>query len=345
MKNKERKNNYSAWSIDNEEFSHTLSNRKKLLFFAKYGVLAPSGHNTQPWLIDPQSDRIDVYINREHYLSIDGSGLLSVEPYISIGCFVETFCIAAKGFGYTIDVKQPSDKSQPDLVVSLCILEKVSANDDLLNAIIQRVSNRESYNRTPIPPHKLEDIIGKKYPDINITMLTSREDIEYIAKQTGQGIATIMGNPLYRNELSHWVRVNHTKRYDGMPGFTHGFGTIKSLLSKPAIKRGAKLGPQSEKSAKLIRDSAALVIVRCKEDSINSFLHAGMKYSEICTKSTLYGYASSALGASVLDPTTSKRIKIKYEFDDRPIYILRLGEQTEAVKKAPRWPLEKVTTP
>jgi hypothetical protein len=344
MKNKERMTNYSAWAIDNKGFSHSSSDKEKLLFFAKYGILAPSGHNTQPWLIKPHEKKLDISINQDHHLSIDGSGLLSVEPYISIGCFIETFCLAARGFGYTINVEYQENKIKTDSIVSLSILKKILPDSNLLNAIVQRVSNRESYNKTSIPKHILEDIIGNEYPDICVTTLTAREDIDYISEETSQGITTIMSNPLYRTELSHWVRPNHTRKYDGMPGFTHGFGTLKSLLSKPAIKRGAKLGPQSEKSAKLIRDSAALIIVRSNENTIKSFLHAGMKYSEVCTKSTVHGYASSALGASVLDPTTSKRIKEKYEFDDRPIYILRLGKQTKFAKNAPRWPLEKVTS-
>jgi len=40
--------NYGAWEIDLGEFSQAWGPAQMLRFFARFAVLAPSGHNTQP---------------------------------------------------------------------------------------------------------------------------------------------------------------------------------------------------------------------------------------------------------------------------------------------------------
>ena len=333
------KKNYAAWQIDPNEFSHAWNEIDKLKFFARYALLAPSGHNTQPWQLTVKDKSIDVSINKSHYLSIDGSGLLSVEPYISIGTFLEVFSLAAHGFGYELNIKLlPKEK----VVAEVSLKSRIKSKPILLAAITNRASNRNPFEQDPIDNKTLKEIMDCNFPGVKTTVLTDRPSIDFVAEQTEAAVKAIMGNQAYRDELSAWVRTNQTRKYEGMPGFTHGFGTLKSLLSKPAIRRGAKLGPQARKSAKLINDSGALIIVRCIDNRKESFINAGRIYSRICVLANSYQLDSSALGASVLDPDTRKEIKGYFNINDRPVYILRLGRAKTKAKHSPRWPLELI---
>lgn len=333
------KKNYRAWHIDPSKFSDSLSPREKLLFFARYAILAPSGHNTQPWRLVPRTNALDVYINRSHYLPIDGSGLTSVEPFVSLGTFLETFNLAAAGFGCKIR----TDLSfQNDKVAALTLAGGRSAQPSLLTSITSRVSNRTPFNQEPIDLAKLRSWIGTEPAGVKVTMVTARPDIEFIASQTETAIGTIMSNPLYRKELSKWVRTNQTRQYDGMPGFTHGFGNLKSLVSKTAVKHAKKQGPQAKHAGELIRSSGALVIVRCTNDSQATFINAGRMYARICILANQAGYATSALGAAVLDTNTRAEVKKRFKITDRPVYVLRIGKTTVKARHAPRWPLEKL---
>lgn len=336
------KKNYRAWYVSPKDFSHTWTDKKKLETFARWALLAPSGHNTQPWKLVSQNKSLRLELNREHYLSIDGSGLLSVEPYISLGTFIEVFSLAARGFGYEVDTNLIL---KDDKIAEITIKKSLAPEPEILKAIAHRTSNREPYLEKPIGKSILERITSPQPKGAGGLTLTKRADISFVATQTKRAIRAIMGNPAYRDELSKWVRANHTRRFDGMPGFTHGFGNIKALASKLAVKHGAKLGPQADKSANLILKSGALVIVYCKNSRTESFIDAGRLYSRICVLARMHGLASSALGAAVLDPSTREVVKKHFGIKHRPVYILRLGKATKPARHSPRWPLEKVLSP
>ena len=48
------------WQIDESEFYEVESATEQLRFLLRYAVLAPSGHNTQPWTFHVASDAIEV---------------------------------------------------------------------------------------------------------------------------------------------------------------------------------------------------------------------------------------------------------------------------------------------
>lgn len=319
-----------------------MDDSEKLLFFAKYAVLAPSGHNTQPWLIEKSPGSINIKINQDHYLSIDGSGMLSVEPYVSIGTFLEVLKLAALGFGYELSIRLfPEDT----VIANASIKRKTKAVPSLLSAITGRVSNRNPFEPQTIDKDLLRSLVSANFDGVATKTVTDRSDVSFISEQTEHAVKSIMSKPAYREELSKWVRTNQTRKYDGMPGFTHGFGNIKSLASKFAVKKGAKLGPQAKHSKELILASGALIIVSCLDSSNDSFVNAGRAYSNICVLATKNGLATSALGASVLDPNTREKIKKHFKITARPIYILRLGKGIKAARHSPRYPAELVTSP
>jgi hypothetical protein len=63
-------NELKAWKISEEEFPSTGSNKDKLKFFINYAILAPSGHNTQPWLFDVYNNIIVMYADRTRALPV-----------------------------------------------------------------------------------------------------------------------------------------------------------------------------------------------------------------------------------------------------------------------------------
>ncbi|QQS18599.1 hypothetical protein IPL68_00635 [Candidatus Saccharibacteria bacterium] len=244
------KRNYSAWQIDSREFNTSLTSNEKLLYFARYAILAPSGHNSQPWLLTPAHESLLLTVNPDHHLSADGSGLLSVEPFISLGTFVETFVSAARGFGYMVNVTLFPEKH---VVAKLQLGEICEAEPSLLNAIVRRVSNRNPFETQPLHTDILQRLVSRCPSGVAAHTVTTQKDIAFINEQTSAAIRSIMGKQAYRNELSTWVRGNLTRRFDGMPGFTHGFGLAASLMAKMAVKRGASPGAQVKKANSLIK--------------------------------------------------------------------------------------------
>ena len=335
--------NYAAWAVDTVEISDNLTDEQKFVAFLRYAILSPSGHNSQPWKIEyinGKNTSIRVSINPDHHLSSDGSGLLTVEPHISIGCFLETLDYAAKGFGYLLETNY-SDLLETH-IADITILKKTTPQPELLAAIKNRASNRNKYQQQSIDRKVLETIGKSDHTDVAVTIIDSNKEVAFIADKTEEAIKKILDGPRYRAELGEWVRNNFTKKYDGMPGKTHGIPALPSLLSKLAMKY-VPAKSQADKFKELLENSSGLFIVSAKENTKSS-INAGRQYTKICLQAQLNGFSTSALGASVVHPSTNEDIREKYQISYKPLYILRIGIATKMGVKSPRYPLEKVAT-
>jgi hypothetical protein len=82
--------------IIEEDFYKISSTHNRLKFLLIYSILAPSTHNSQPWLFKITDNLIEVYKNPKYYLPY--ADPLNRDLYISIGCCLENLIIASKYF-------------------------------------------------------------------------------------------------------------------------------------------------------------------------------------------------------------------------------------------------------
>src|SRR5215212_1263380 len=92
-----------SWNISEEGFPAQGGSEEKLRFVLNYAVLAPSGHNTQPWLFGLSGDEEELYADRTR-------GLPVVDPEdraLIIGCGAALFYLrtALRHFGYAGEVE------------------------------------------------------------------------------------------------------------------------------------------------------------------------------------------------------------------------------------------------
>lgn len=64
----------------------------------RYATMAPSGHNSQPWLVTVEDNR--VVISPDYARSLPVVDRFNRELFISLGCAVENMCISASHFRY-----------------------------------------------------------------------------------------------------------------------------------------------------------------------------------------------------------------------------------------------------
>lgn len=330
--------NYAAWHIDASEFSDAWPVDKKLDFFARYAVLAPSGHNTQPWLFVHEKDGLLLTVNPARELPF--SGALAAEPYVSLGACLEVFTLAAKGLGYDIHVEYLFDNKT---IARLSIGRKVKPSSELLTAITERVSNRSLYKEEVPPQNVLDAIATHPLQHVTLRMVTDKKDISYLAEKTLEATAEIMTEQEFRNELSKWVRNNITKQHDGMPGFVQGMPTPPSLLAKHVVRRFDISKTQAKLDAKRVSHSPVLAIICAQSDEPIAYLEVGRLYARLCIQAIQEGVASSGVGAAVISPTTKKAIAKRFELPTLPTAMLRLGHATQKARHTPRWPVEQVS--
>src|SRR4029079_3545214 len=103
-----------AWSIDPDAFPVMGSPREQLAFLVRYAVLAPSGHNTQPWRFVLSDTHVDVVADSSRALQM-------VDPHdremaMSCAAAAETLLAALHAFGLTGTLMPQPLPPVPDII-------------------------------------------------------------------------------------------------------------------------------------------------------------------------------------------------------------------------------------
>ena len=64
----------NPWSVTKLEFPLARPAADQLRFLLNYAVLAPSGHNTQPWLFKVSDDYVEIYADKTRALPVVDPG-------------------------------------------------------------------------------------------------------------------------------------------------------------------------------------------------------------------------------------------------------------------------------
>src|SRR5262245_5436449 len=100
--------------IPAEDFPTSAGADEKLLFLLRYAVLAPSNHNTQPWLFRIQGHELDLIANLNR--SLPGTDADNRQLIISCGAALDHLRIAARYFGYSSAIETYPEPEYPDLL-------------------------------------------------------------------------------------------------------------------------------------------------------------------------------------------------------------------------------------
>jgi hypothetical protein len=168
-----------SWSISEQNFPTGGSNYDKLKFFLSYAILAPSSHNTQPWLFKIVDNSIELYADRTRALPVVDPE--ARELTISCGAALYHLIVTIKYFGFEYrlevlpailanqdkhdEVDGGRDSSSGDDLLARVIVEGMSENrrtfsdeEKLFQAITKRRTNRFIFQNRDIPALLLSKI-------------------------------------------------------------------------------------------------------------------------------------------------------------------------------------------
>jgi nitroreductase len=164
-------NELSQWDISENDFPEgsNRSDIEKLKFFINYAILAPSSHNTQPWIFKISNDNtIELYADRTRALPV-------VDPEdreltISCGAALFNLEIAISYFGYAyesgISFPDNNNEEEKDLLARITVANiKENPNktidkniQKLFHAITRRRTNRLKFEEREIPDSIISEL-------------------------------------------------------------------------------------------------------------------------------------------------------------------------------------------
>lgn len=339
------KNNLLAWEVSENDFPKNGSAKEKLTFFVKYAILAPSGHNTQPWLFEVNEDEmcINLYADRTRALPVIDPD--DTELIISCGTALQNLVTAMNYFEYYAEIDFFPSETDNDFLAKIRPMigyEPDSSDKKIFNAIKNRHTNRMPFADDKIDGYKLDKLKSVVSEEkVNLFIIEGEQLREEVIKVIEQGDKIQAANKSFCRELAQWVHPNRTNSKDGIPGYAFGMGDLISFGS-PFFIGNLNWGDiQAGRDRNLVKGSPVLALIESKNNKPIDWLHTGMALEKLLLKASSEGIAASYLNQPIEVPELKEKLKQLLGLKGHPHLIIRMGYGKE-VKPTPRRDVEEV---
>ncbi|MDY6796420.1 MAG: nitroreductase [Actinomycetota bacterium] len=331
----------TPWSIDESLSSSLTSFEDMAKFLVSYAILAPSGHNTQPWRFAIKSNSVEVYADYSRRLPVaDGDDR---ELTMSIGAAITNLEVAAAHFGLKNEVRYHSGNDKE--LMARVILQKGDADKGLLDlfpAITGRRTNRLAFKDRELEAGDLEKLRrNSTFGQTSVQLVTDKGMKDRLAELIDEGDRVRMADRSFRKELGDWIRPAKSIADDGL--MTDSIG-IPGFLSwaGPWMMRTFNIGKsQGKKDADLAAKSAAIAVV-LGSDSRDNLLDAGRLFERFTLTLTNMGMGYSFFNLPVEVPALRVKLKAFLDIGVLPQLLFRIGYAHPPDKAAPRRAVESV---
>ena len=310
-----------------DEFPLTGTVEERLRAAVKYAVLAPSSHNTQPWVFRSGEAGLELYADRSR-------GLPVVDPHdrelvISCGAALFNLRLALRHFGNLEVTKVLPDPGNPDLLARVTIKEQIAPTEEdhqLYHAIRLRHTYRLPFEPRPIPPAlgaALEAAAARE--GAWLVLLTAESGREAMADLVAEGDRRQMADKSFRRELAAWMHPNRTRSRDGIPGYAMGFSDLMAAAG-PLVIRTFDIGEgRAANSRELALGSPALAILGTAGNAPADWMAAGQALQRVLLLAQLDGLSASFLNQAVEIPELRVATEVLSGRTGSPHLVLRLG--------------------
>lgn len=335
------------WRVSENDYPAAGAPDEKLRFMLNYAVLAPSGHNTQPWLFGVKDGKAELRADRTR-------GLPVVDPedralVISCGAALFYLRLAIRHFGHEDVLEILPDSTDADLLARVHLgptgHEETQEERALFEAIPKRRSNRRPFEDRQVPGSLLSALRAAAREEGAWLHLFEDESARHaVAELIAEGDRIQLADKRFRRELASWVHPNRTESRDGVPGYGFGFGDVMSLAG-PFVIRTFDMGKgQAAKDRQLAEGSPVLAVLGTEGDTPPEWLASGQALARVLLGARAEEVWASFLNQPVEVPELRPRLGEIIGQSGFPQLLFRMGYGTE-VRPTPRRSAEEVLLP
>lgn len=299
-------------------------------------TLAPSSHNTQPWLFRLEDQAIELLADRTRALPVNDPD--DRELTISCGCALFNLRVAAAAAGLQAQVEPWPDAADGDLLAHVHLLPTGSGQDvaALQAAMGERRTYRERFAATAVDLTALRSLMDAVHSeDAMLAVLDTADQRLGAAALVAEGDAMLWANPSWRRELAAWM---HPRR--------RGDGLTLPALAVPVAQMVVQTFDMGHgvaaKDRQLADESPVLAVLTTVCDSARDWLAAGQALQRLLLLGVQLGLQASYLNQPVQVATLRPKLQ---QITGRPGHaqlLLRIGVPTQTLPAAARRPLADV---
>ncbi|MGH9248508.1 MAG: Acg family FMN-binding oxidoreductase, partial [Acidimicrobiales bacterium] len=318
---------HQSWMVDDADFPAAGDTEDLLRFALRYAVLAPSSHNSQPWLFRVDGKAVEVYADRSRRLPVVDPD--DRELVMSCGAALYNLRLALSHVGEGVDVSILPNGTDGDLLARVELSGRPvppnAPTEDLFTAITNRHTCRRAFDQTPVEQKIVQDLRNAAFAEGAWLFDVPDEQRNTVTWLVTDADFIQMSEPAFRRELAHWMRTSHPVRDDGMPGYALGLSELQSVVG-PLMVRTFDIGTsQAAKDEELSRWSALLAVIVTSSDDTPDWVAAGQALQRVLLTATAAGLQTSFLNQPI--EISSMRVQLGRELGlpGHPQLLLRFG--------------------
>jgi len=333
----------APWQVGEDDIPSAGAFEVTARVLLRFAILAPSGHNTQPWKFAVRAPDVLVFADPARRLPVADPD--DRELTVSLGAAAMNLRVAAARARFAADVAA-ADGADGGPVARIH-LSRAGAPDPALAALFPAITARRTW-RLAMEDRALADAAAAALAGLAALGGASLQVVADEAQRAAlealihEGDLARMSDKAFRKELAHWMRPAHTHADDGLAGDALGLSPFASNLaawSTRAFDMGKSI---AAKDVALAHESAALVVV-FSADEPAALLDAGQLMERYVLTAALHGVACSFFNLPVEVPDLRGRIQELLGAAQLPQLLFRFGYPTGAdLKSSARRPLEDV---
>lgn len=302
---------------------------RKLL---NYAVMAPSSHNTQPWLFRLVEDGVEILADRTRALPVADPE--DRELTMSCGALLYHVRLGMRVHGVADKVERvPEPEAHPDLLARVRAAgkhETTAAEKALFEAIPGRHTYRLPFEMRNVPGSVMDDLRAACEEEGARFHVVADEQRQAMAQLVMEGDRRQGADKRFRRELASWLHNNRTHSHDGIPGYAMGASEWASYVT-PFVVRTFDWGTvQAIDDRKLMEGSPVLAVIATEHDATRSWLHAGEALARVLLRAQQEGLSASYLNQPIEVEDLRPKVANLLGVSSSPQLLLRIGYgQTE----------------
>ena len=314
-----------------DDFPEGASTEDQLKFLVNYAVLAPSVHNTQPWLYRVLDRTVEIYADRSRALPVtdpEDRGLI-----ISCGSTVQLFGDVLRAFGFAVSMSIFPNLNEPDLLARIMV-ESRPADARVDSRVIRSIKSRNTIRRgflnLPLPAPFVERFAPESglLPE-SVCVVQDAEAESLILAQLVQTERAYRDDIHYRRESDSWMHPMRARSRDGVPMPPEESNPVESCWS----------------TADLSPDATMLAVLTEKQDTPRAWLQTGQELMDVLLSASELGINAAIMSL----PPSSEEVKALIRpiagCAGDPILLLRFGRPRRKLVTPRRAPVDVMLHP
>jgi nitroreductase len=333
------------WAVSADDYPSTAPAAEQLRHLLRWAILAPSIHNTQPWLFRLQEDAVELFADTRRTLRV-------VDPerrqlFMSCGAALFNLRIAIRRFGRADLVDYGADPARSSFIARVRLgpaIPSAEADLRLFDAIPQRRTNRRPFAVRSIGQELGDDLAREAARQgAWLTRLAPGARAE-IAALVAEADRRQFADDAFRSELARWLVPPGSGRADGIPFYRTGRGSRTPHAVTLLVRSFDIGGDVAARGEQLDSGSPFLALLGTDHDEAADWVAAGEAMQAVLLRAASLGISASFLNQGLEIPELRGRIGRLAERDGWPQLLLRMG-YGPPIPATPRRPLDQVLLP